>query len=334
MATNDETTVICANADCAVAEDGRCIEGFELSACPHYGREPEVAPEPDVRNERSSVDLPGAETLSTSDASMLLRRGDARVIAIIGPGDSGKTSLIASLYELFQEGRVSDIGYARSRSLHAFERACHHARAVSRRNTPHIYRTPLGGVSFYHLDLSGGPAGVRLALVLGDRAGEDYLSVADDVSVARTLPEVMRADSITVLVDGERLLNSGDRHNLRSEIVMTLQGLVDGGALGNVGPLALVLTKMDLIRESSMEARVDADFMALENNIRQNFGSVFSRIRVFETAASPKTNKMGRGTGVPALLIFWLESSVPMDTELRTRPVFARAFARVAPIDG
>ena len=334
---NDEAAVICANADCRVAETDRCVEGFKLSVCPHYGREPEETSETDRGREEkssapSSIVLPGAETLTLAEASRLLRRGDARVIAIIGPRDAGKTSLIASLYELFQEGPVSGIGYAQSQTLHAFEHACHDARTASRRTAPHTYRTPRGEVRFYHLDLGGGPAGHRLALVLGDRAGEEYQGVADDASVAMTFPEARRADSLTVLVDGQRLIDSGARHNLRSEILMMLQGLVDGGAVQVGQRLALVLTKIDLVKKSPHLARAKSDFTSLKERIQQLFGGMFFVIQLFEIAAAPKTDVVPRGTGVPELLTFWLEPP-PVDVPLPTRPTFTRAFARIVPID-
>ena len=231
----DEAAAICSNPDCRVAETDRCVEGSELSTCSYYGHELEETAETGRGSKEkpsvsSRVGLPGASTLTPSETSRLLRGGDARVIAIIGPRDAGKTSLIASLYELFQAGPVSEIGYAQSQTLQAFEQACHDARAASRRGVPDMNRTPLGGVRFYHLSLAGGPAGDRLALVLGDRAGEEYKSAADDVSVVMTFSEVRRADTLTVLVDGQRLIDPVARHNLRSEIVMMLQALVDGGA--------------------------------------------------------------------------------------------------------
>ena len=169
---NDKAAAICANPDCRVVETGRCVEGFELSACSHYGRKLEETSETGRGSEKkpsapSYIVLPGADTLPLAEASSLLRRGDARVIAIIGPRDAGKTSLIASLYELFQEGPVSEIGYAQSQTLHAFERACHDARAASRRTTPHTYRTSRGEVQFYHLDLVGGFGGTAVSSCLG-----------------------------------------------------------------------------------------------------------------------------------------------------------------------
>lgn len=338
MAEDDDgAEVVCANADCRIADTGKCVEGLETSKCPHFGHIPSALSEVDAAREMSDaakgVRLPGADTLTVAGAAKLLRTGDARIIAIIGPHDAGKTSLIASLYDLFQEGPVSGVEYARSLTLHAFEHTCHDARAASRRNVPHINRTPLGEVRFYHLDLGGGPAGDALALIMGDRAGEEYRSAADDASIVTDFPEVQRADSLTLLVDGKRLLDAGARHNLRSEITMILQALVDGGAVQGGQRLALVLTKMDLVQVSPNRVRAERDFSELLARLEQLFGHVFSVIQAFKIAASPKTDGLPRGTGVPELFAFWLKSAVVAPTPSPPRQAFTRAIARLRPLD-
>ena len=262
-----------------------------------------------------------------------MRTGDARVIAIIGPLESGKTSLIAGLYDLFQRGNVAGIRFARSRTLHEFERTCHDARSASRRDQPHMYRTRRGEVRFFHLEIGGGDSGDGLSLVMGDRSGEEYQEVADDVSIALTFPEVTRADSLTVLVDGERLLDVGARHNLRSEVLLMLQALHDGDALRVGSRLALVLTKLDAVIGSNCAERAVQDFDQLLESIRMLFGDVLSMIDPFKIAASPKTDALERGTGVPELLSFWLKPATVLEPRTRPRPAAERVFARVTPLD-
>lgn len=337
MADND-VEVRCANRECRVAQTGRCIEGLELSKCPHYGRESEpdddVTDQSDDAESAAGLQLSGADTLTLDQASSVLRARDARVIAIIGPKGAGKTSLIASLYDLFQEGPVEDVEYARSATLHAFELACHDARAASRRSEPDMERTPLGEVRFYHLDLAGGAAGDGLALLLGDRAGEEYRSAADDAASLTPFPEVARADTITVLVDGQRLLHVGARHNLRSEIIMMLQALLDGGALRVGQRLVMVLTKLDAIQTSPARDRAENDFRQLQGQVERAFGGTFSEIKSCIVAASPKTAVVPRGMGVGEMLTYW---AAPAAAEPTVRPVLAtpaRAFARLTMADG
>ncbi|WP_211441234.1 TRAFAC clade GTPase domain-containing protein [Collimonas humicola] len=335
---NDSVMLICANPGCRVAENGRCIEGIDLAACPHYGRELEShsevgSDETEIVDGPLGVALVGAGTLTLAETSRLLRTGDARVIAIVGPSDAGKTSLIASLYDLFQEGALSGIEYARSQTLHAFEHTCHDARAASRRGTPHMNRTPRGEVRFYHLELGGGLAGDKLILALGDRAGEEYRETTDDASMVDAFPEIRRADSLTVLIDGKRLLDLGARHNLRSEITMILQAFVDGGAIQAYHRLALVLTKIDIVQESLHHARAAADFDSLSAHIRRIFGHAFSVIETFKVTASPETDALERGAGIPDLLSFWLKPTFARTQSLTTIAPARRAFARLVARD-
>lgn len=335
MTTEDESPkIICANPDCRVAETRRCVEGLALDVCHHYGVETEARDdEAPVEDERvKSVTLPSGGALTPAEAAGVLRWGPARVVAVLGPSDSGKTSLIASLYDLFQEGAVDGIEFSRSRTLHAFEHTCHDARALSRRGVPHTNRTPRGEVSFYHLEVGGGAAGEQLVLLIGDRAGEEYREAADDVTGVSRFSEVMRADTLTVLVNGERLLGGG-RHNLRSDIMMMLQGLRDGGGLRQGGRLALVLTKLDAVQAAAEAARALRDFELLLQDLQRLFGDVLTLIMPFQVAASPKNDTVPRGTGVGPLLSFWLGQVDAPTTVVRRRPAHARMFARLQAVE-
>src|SRR3546814_15282384 len=61
--------------------------------------------------------------LSPDGALAVLRRADTRVAAIIGPRDTGKTSLLASLYDLFQTGTAEGFHFAMFYTLADFELA-------------------------------------------------------------------------------------------------------------------------------------------------------------------------------------------------------------------
>jgi hypothetical protein len=329
------SAVVCANPDCRVAETGRCVEGLALTDCPHYGREAEDkgGDGVTVEAEKSAVvALPAAGTLTPGEASGILRHGPARVVAIVGPRDSGKTSLIAAVYDLFQEGPVRGMQFSGSRTLHGLEHVCHDARAESQRGVPHMNRTPRGEVRFYHLEIGGAGSGDRVGLLLGDRAGEEYREAGDDISVVTSFNEVARADGITVLVDGERLLGAG-RHNLRSDILMMLQGFLEGGMLRRECRLALVLTKLDAVRGHQAAERALADFDRLLADVRRLFGHLASPAEPFRVAASPKTGDFPRGAGVGELLSYWLEAPDAPVNSVPGQARHPRAFARLRALE-
>ena len=97
--------------------------------------------------------------------------------------------------------------------------------------------------------------------------------------------------------------------------------------------LALVLTKMDLVQTSPNQGRAESDFVALHANVERLFRNVFPVIQTFKVAASPKSDAVQRGTGVPELLTFWLQPAAPPPTSSPPRPVFSRAFARLRPLN-
>ena len=321
----------CTNPDCRVSDTGQCLEGLELKVCPHFGSADEVkeTEKQDSTNSvvtRDTVRLPRGTALSCDGASKVLRGKDARVMAVIGPTASGKTSLIAGVYELFQRGAVGDIHFSRSETLYAFEQICHDARSVSRRNKPHAVRTPIGEVTFFHLELACGDQ--PISVLLADRSGEEYRSAIDDTVIVEGLVEIARADSISILVDGEKLLNSA-RHNVMSELKMLLQALKDGEGLINSLSLGIVLTKLDAVLSSDQSDDGMRVFENVVREIRRLFEDSFARIEVFHVAASPKTSGAAKGEGLNDLLTFWMSNRRIERTDCGNSLVSSRAFGRL-----
>lgn len=321
-------TIQCSNKDCRIAEDGKCVEGLARDVCPNFGHEPAAVESDGEVDEPETWSLSAAERLSKKGAAAILRRDTGRVVAIIGPHDAGKTSLIAGLYDLFQDGPINDFQFSGSQTLHAFEISCHDARDASGRTVPHINRTPLGDAEFFHLGIDHMPNGIRVALLIGDRAGEDYLSAANNVQAVCEFFEVKRADTLTFLVDACRLLDPVSRHQARNEVLRTAQAMVDGGATSAKQRVAVVLTKVDEIRGSADEVRVMSDFYNVVAQLRTNFASKFSAIEPFETAALPKKTAAARGTGLSELLNYWLAEQNPFPyvapNAMREERVFRR----------
>jgi hypothetical protein len=316
----------CANSECNFAVDGRCVEGFALEECPHVSTldvdDIEEVEEAEPRREDEARVLPLAlgEALARRDASSLQRRRPSCAIGIVAPNDAGKTSLIASVYDLLQTGPIDGIGFAGSSTLIGFEKVCHDARTSSRRGMPHTERTSAGAdATFFHLDLRPMDGDV-LSLFIADRSGEDYLAVADDLARSAGFFELRRADVLTVLVNGEHLADSAQRHETKAVTPQMVGALVEAGSIRRGCRLAIVLTKQDVVLASPHAARVEADFGELVDGIVEDLGTHFAKIERFAIAASPRdVANVQRGQGVDRLLRFWLRPGALPQPALRHR---------------
>jgi hypothetical protein len=323
----------CANLACKVAEDNRCVEGLDLNVCPHYGKDPIALPADGPleleHSPTSLISLSHAGSLTAKEASVYLRRGEARTISILGTADAGKTSLIACAYDLFQSATFEGLRFGGSDTLHAFEQVCHDARQASRRGTPHTDRTPIGDSRFYHIDVSVDGSREPLAILLADRAGEEYLEAANDIAIAKRFNEVKRADTILVLVDGKKMIDNGARHNAQSDVLNMLQALWESDTFRTGQRLGLVLTKFDLISGEQSNDRTLRDFERLVTKAKAIVGDLFSDIATFQVAASPQEKDTMRGAGVAELLRYCLNEASNSLPTIREEVEFSRSFARL-----
>lgn len=336
---NEAPVVHCANPDCKIASGGRCVEGFpDGVGCPQFGKTLVIKKTADAVPPKAitpGLRLSHAGALSVKEAEIELHHKPCNVITLVGPQDSGKTSLIAGVYDLLQQGPLGGYAFAGSSTMHAFERACHDSRRESQRDTPHMERTERGEVLFFHLDLVGRDCAGKRAALLGNRAGEEYMNAQNEPELALGYSELKRSDTMTVLADGAKLLDAGERHQVRSQLRLTLRAFLEVGATQPWQRLALVLTKLDAIhKEEDGAAGALRYFEAIVESVRTEFSTHFVDIQAFRVAASPKTGNADRGEGMAELLHYWMTESdryMPAPSE----PVLVRverAFGRF-PLD-
>lgn len=337
MAEEEEDTVQCDNPDCKVAQDGRCIEGQDLAACTHYGKALVIVerPAPTISTKPSpGVRLPGADALTRGEAQALLRGQPCNVIALVGPFDSGKTSLIAGAYDLFQHGPVGGHTFAGSSTLRSFELACHDTRRASKRKKPKMERTPTGDATYFHLDLVSSGCQDKRAALLANRSGEDYIDAQSDPSLVKDYVELHRADVLTVLADGERLLDLGLRHQVRDDICLTLRAFQETGGTRPWQRLAVVLTKLDaVLKDEAKTERALQFYEGIVHDVRDQFAQHFIEIQSFRVAASPQSAMAARGTGMVDLLSYWMSPPACLQPAKvpAVIPIAARSFGRLRP---
>jgi molybdopterin-guanine dinucleotide biosynthesis protein len=344
MVTDQEApSITCSNPDCRVAQDGRCVEGIsELASCSHYGKPLLIVevtkPEASKAAARPpGIRLPGAEALPAAAAQAILRDRRCNVIALVGPHESGKTSLIGGIYDLLQENKVGSYAFAGSATLHAFERACHDARIASNRDAPHMERTDRGPATYFHLDLADLRREGKQTALFANRDGEAYMDTQVNPDLAVGYPELRRCDTLTLLADGMKLLDDSERHQVLNDVCLTIRAIEEAGQTRKWQQLAIVLTKIDAVRKAENKANTERAIRHFERivaDVREEFLHLFADIQSFHVSASPKGEVGERGEGMEDLLTYWMNEPERLKHVASTRQVdlSVRAFGRLRSI--
>ncbi len=133
MAEPQIPTFVCSEADCKVAETGRCMDGLDPATCPKHTvaeapLEVEVEEtEAEVEAEESLQEKPGlpihsGEALGAVEARVVTRSVPSTLILAMGGVGCGKTTLLASMYERLRLARTTSFRFRGSRTLIGFER--------------------------------------------------------------------------------------------------------------------------------------------------------------------------------------------------------------------
>jgi hypothetical protein len=321
----------CKQASCSIAAGGRCLEGFEpLDSCPHFlGRQlaPQLDRAADVVEAMSvaaTIQLRDGGALTSDDASIVMCRTWSRVIVLAGEIDAGKTTLLASLHQKFLAGPFGGFLFARSDTLPAFEQRCHLARIASGRIESHTERTPLtAGVHYLHLGLRSEPAPIQ-SLLFADVPGELYEKLIDSDDAAAALGVVRRADRLTLLIDGAKLVNDVDRRLAITRARDLLRCMLDCGLLQARTSVDIVFTKWDL-------AHVVANSLVEhEQRLKKLIENRVAEVRLWHIAARPRVpSDFSAAHGLDGLLQAWLSSPERVNSRTsRFDAVAAREFDR------
>lgn len=284
----------CRHEDCTFPDGATCALAAELSDpgrdCPHLLRVGESVEEEGIDEDDESVAgvhiyrglveiRPGearqqpardaapwaGRHLNGETAEQLLRTSPARLVAVVGPYDAGKTSLLASFFLQLANGQCRTLPYrfASSRTFHALHemagqiQSWDHAQVAAAPDKPAsggqiVGRTPKEGGPdrFLHLGLCPRDPDDRrhLHVLLSDVAGEwfsDYTIKADAVMRAR-MAFLGRCDAFVVVADAGRLMGHGGAR-VDADIGRMIRRICEVAQAQPHRSLALVLSKFDRV---------------------------------------------------------------------------------------
>lgn len=329
--------IVCGKDGCEVATTSVCAEGqTPPQACPFFGKEllEDAAPDDDqqtneevIETDPKAVPLSRGETLDVKAVDEFLRWRPATFVAIVGDRDSGKTTLISSIYDQFLHGPFAGYAFAGSQTLIGLERRSHYARAASgltRPDTPHT--SLLEGLRFLHfalvpIDLPK----VRYDLMLSDRAGEIYRQARDNSKVIAHLIEVVKADRTVLLLDGGRLANPVERAGAMQAVRQNLRALLDGGAFNSNAIVQVVTTKLDLLMNHPERAEIEDLMQSFRGRLMQDFGLRLHDLTFWEIAARALSLEIAPALHVEALVRSWLYGPVRQPPSDVRRPIPLRS---------
>jgi hypothetical protein len=312
----------CKQSGCPFAETGKCLEGFDPpTQCPNYLADGSPAPPAGAASKLDGgINLPAGTAFDPVSVYEVAREDVARVVVLAGEQRSGKTTLLASLYELFQEGPVGPFAFAGSKTLPAFEERCHDARMASGRDDAETERTkPAEGFRFLHLALLDRERRCRRNLLIGDMSGELYDSLRDSSDECKKYDFVRRSDHFVAMLNGAKLAE-GHHAETYNHARGLVRSLLDAGVLRSHSRVTLLTTKWDLIMSAAGE-KARGRVAELEQHFRDTFSSKLQDIRFERVAARPRAPGVSFAYGLDSLIGNWLGAAgIPPPQELPTAP--------------
>lgn len=238
----------CAHENCFA--DTACALGHrDRGECPHWGDgEQPVQNGPETPAERSPSDVPwNGYALGSSDLAVLAGRGRPLVIGLVGPPDSGKTSLLAFLYMwLLEKGRLGAWTFAGSWTLGGWESVVHHCRWSGEPPPSFPPHTSSAGRHPGVLHFAARhDSGVLRDLLFTDAPGEwftRWARVPDDPTAAGARWVVEHSDALLLLVDSGALADPQKLPSVRR----ATRDLIERVAAEADVPVTVVWTKDDV----------------------------------------------------------------------------------------
>jgi hypothetical protein len=215
-----------------------------------------TATEPFEEEQPDFVDLFPGTALGAADADFVTLRSRTHLVVLAGAEGSGKTTVLASIYERLNQGTFAGFKFAGSRSLLGFEEVCHLNRLVSGGTQPDTQRTRLTDeTKYYHLALRGiEPGTSRRDVLLSAMSGELFRMAKDSQEDAERLTYLRRADTIIVLVDGERLAAPALRTSAQADAADILESVLDADMVSGSCRVEIVFSKLDRITSAGQTA--------------------------------------------------------------------------------
>lgn len=272
----------------------------------------DLVPEPIVSTEQIYVRLPLGIALNDSEALAMALDRSIRIVVLAGAVGCGKTTLLTSLYELFQSGPIRKVQFAGCKTLPAFEQRCHLSRIESEKQNADTSRTPYEGPNPEYLHLmigTGRDEGEVTDFLFTDVSGEMFEHARNSTEECKEFKFLKRASHFLLFLDCEKALMPEKKWDMVQEVKSLLQSILDSSMLAPECECTIVWSKCDYFEASNNKEAAEKFSALVETDLKSTFGDRLPRLKFHRTAARPTRHPgLKLGFGVRELLDDWIKA--------------------------
>ncbi len=279
--------------------------------------------ETEVSASQNKFHVNAGEALYIDDIYTIAAKECTKMMVLVGPVASGKTTIETSIYQLFQNSPVEDFYFAGSYSLRGFEQRAFYTRLKSKGNEPQTQRTSLeDSQSFLHLRLFNKNSHIISNLIMADISGEAFTNHIGQVDeVKKSFPFIERADYLVGVIDGEKLCNKKTRNSIVAEIIELVRTFSDADLIMDNCIFQVVFSKYDKLCKAE---KLEEILEKAKKQIIGRLGELFTIIEFYKVAAMPSsTNEFKVGYGLDVLLQAWVKKRT-CKSSMETKEPFDR----------
>jgi hypothetical protein len=309
----------CKQPECPVRTSGKCLEGLEPESCSHfYWSDGETAQNILPNEDQSKANLiklfSGTE-LNLKELGLVTHEYPTNLVIVIGESSSGKSTILTSVFDMFQVGKFKQFYFAGSYTQYGFESRCHLSRADSGLIEPDTAHTLSIEFNFLHIaykhidSLSGRPH----HLLLSDISGERFNMALNSSSMMKEMDLMQGADHLVYLLDGEKIADKYQRNAIITRAGQFITRALDNGLFDNSTDLIIIFTKCDLLGDLQADGTIEK----IKKTFIDRYGSRMNSLNFETIAARPKpaTTEIPFGHGLEILLSSWSQKKSPTNNE-------------------
>ncbi|MCY6356009.1 TRAFAC clade GTPase domain-containing protein [Clostridium sp. ZS2-4] len=252
------------------------------------------------------IKLPHGLALTVAETYPITASEVSKTIILIGPFDSGKTTIETTIYQLFQRKPFSGLYFAGSQSLFGYEERSFYTRLESKKEIATTPRTSrFADKIFLHLKLYDSTTKTKTNYLFGDISGEEIYSHLGNVeTISEKMPYLKSVDSYVFILDGKQLADKNKRNGAIDQAYNMARTIFDAKLYSSSTRVQVLISKYDIIKkndDANLETTIDKRLECIVDLLKK----YVSEVTVHKVAAMPEPGDFEVGYGLEELLSTW-----------------------------